>query len=298
MGRDFDLFRCSEAVKGPMVISEDLKRCLLRHKYDEYPSIVAELKFLYGFYGDLVFTLLEDGQFVASEYMDIVWSYFDIDDLWARKKYFDQKACYIKSLMDNLVLVGLYEYYQELEPFQMLENVFDVFATVEDLEGEWSPIAWVDGAPITRYHKRLFSDGQGALDKFPDLFGCMGYNFTKTRGTVCMKDCCGLSLYRAAEFEFCEDGIMLGPRNVFLFDVSLMLANLREPLRKKSSVGEVKSLVKGIKNKYSAIELSSLDPGEAIFKVFTSATKDKLYPLAGNKATADELFSIFKQLDV
>jgi hypothetical protein len=298
MGRDFDLFRCSDAINGPMVISEDLKRCLLRYDYKDYPSIVAELKFLYKHYGDLVFMLLEKNQFVASEYMDIVWSYYDIEDLWARKKYFDKKACYVKSLMDNLVLVGLYEYYQDLEPFQELENVFDVFATIEDLDGDWSPIAWVDNAPVTRFHKRLFADGQDALGKVPNNFGCLGYNFTKKVGPVCMKDTCGLSLYRAAEFDFCAEGIMLGQKNVYLLDVATILENLREPLNKKSSIGEVKDIVRGIKGKYSSVELSSLDPEDVVYRLFTNIAKDKLYPLAGNQKISKELLNMFNKLEV
>ena len=289
--KDFDLIRCSDATNGPMVLSEDLKRCLPLYKYNDFPSIMLEITFLQQTYGSNLVELIKSHQFVYSEYMDIVWTYLSINDLWARQQYFDKKACYLKSLRDNLIMVNLYQYYENLEPFMLLDNSFDIVATVKDLSDS-SPLAWLNNKPITKLHQQLHADGRTIFIKLPNNFGCLGYNFTKTRGPVCMRDSCGLSLYRSAEFDFSPNGIVLSDDNISLFDTKKLLNNHISPMASKSSVEEVKSIINQTKPQIPPEQLNSVDPEQAIYNIFTKTIKDKLYPLAGNKLGLQQMMTL------
>ena len=290
--RDYDLFRTSEAMNNPMVISEDLFRCLNLYSYKEFPSIERELKFLFSYYGNSFSDLLVGQQFVISEYMDIVWTYADISDEWERQKYHFEKASYLKSLQDNLILVGLYEYYDKLEAFCLLDSCYDLHASVKDLS-DGSPIAWGSSGPITKFQKQLYTDAQSVLDRLPTLFGCLGYNFTKRTGSICLRDNCALSLYKDAQFDFTREGILLDASSICLFDLNKLERNLKTPEYKdRGSFDQIREPLAKVKSEIHPMDLMELDPEQSIFEVFSREVKDKLYPV-GDKVGLRELVNLF-----
>lgn len=290
--RDWDLLRVSDATNGPMVISEDLMRCLVLYDFKDFSSVKQELQFLRQHYGNKLTELLKHRQFVVTEYMDIVWAMVEIEDEWVKQQYFADKACYLKSLRDNLELVRLYSFYEELEPFELLDNAFDVAATLKDL-GDISPIAWVKESPVTMLHKRLKADAIAIWDELPQHFGCLGYNFTKLPGRICMQDSCGLSLYKEAEFKFSTEGIVLTTSNIPLFNYKRIKENLIVPMLQKGDVNALQNTVSDQIHQVPAERKLELDPAEVIYELFLSTQKAVLNPLCGDRVTLKSILKMF-----
>lgn len=291
--RDFDLFRVSDAANGPLVISEDLMRCMVLYNYKDHPSVLAEVRFLQEHYGKNLADLLKRKQFVVCEYMDIVWSYFEVEGEWAKQQYFAEKASYLKSLRDNLEMTRVYHFYEDLEPFELLDNAFDVAATLKDLSDS-SPIAWIQEIPITSLQKRLKEDATDILVKLPEQFGCLGYNFTKRVGRTCIQDGCGLSLYRNAEFDFSQEGIMLNVNNIALFNYKKLQDHFIIPNLSKQ--GDKEALTEKVKQAVDTTPPAKkieLDPVEAIYDLFLKTQKEVLNPLSGDKKALKQVLNLF-----
>jgi hypothetical protein len=262
------------------------------YRFKDFPSVVSEIKFLQRSYGDRFGDLFKRKQLIPCESMDIIWAYEELPDEWAKSQYLYSKAGYLKTLRDYLSLFGLYKYYEDLAPFAFLDAAYDAGVVIRDVSTP-SPIAWIDGSPVTALHTRLRQDAHGRFRAMPDRFGCLGYNFTKRSGAICMTDTCGLSLYKDAEFGFTQDGILLGVENVVLFDTARIEANLCEPFNK---VGDVQALSRAatmVKESIPPIQRVDIDPSAIIYELFCKTQKEVLNPLVGNKPALQKVMNIF-----